>query len=224
MISTFEDGTGHATFGAGWDKSTDSLFGGNSTVDYKVAAGGANGTAKSLQVSGEIIAGFQFPWAGPLFSPGERPFAPANLSKATGLQFWAKGDGKTYRVLYFTESGGSIPQQTTFVAGPEWKHYSIPFSTFADSDGHDVAAILFTAGRPPGNSISKSTKWAWSPGHKTGRPLEWRGRLRRPDRMPVRFHFHSRQKRPPFLLGHGGMGAAAGHQIQAQGSAPPLTQ
>jgi len=145
-ISNFEDGTANTTFGAGWDRSTDSLIGGKSTSDYEVVANGANGTKKSLQVTGEIADGLPYNWAGAMFSPGARPFTPANLSKSTGLEFWAKGDGKTYRVMYFTAGGGNIPQVTTFVAGPEWKHYSFPFSTFGDSDGHDIAAILFTGG------------------------------------------------------------------------------
>jgi len=150
VISDFEDGAEHAAFGAGWSKSTDSLFGGKSTTDYTVISGGANGTTKSLQITGEINTGFAFPWAGALYSPGVRPFAPANLSKAAGIQFWAKGDGKTYRLMYFTAGGGNVPQQTGFVAGPEWKQYSFPFSAFADSDGKDVLAILFSAGPDPG--------------------------------------------------------------------------
>jgi hypothetical protein len=85
-----------------------------------------------------------------MFSPGAHPFAPANLSKTPRLQFWAKGDGKTYRIMFFTAGGGNIPQVTTFVAGADWKHYSIPFSSFGDSDGHDVEAILFSGGPEAG--------------------------------------------------------------------------
>jgi len=147
-ISNFEDGTDHSAFGMGWSKSTDSLFGGSSATDYEVVAGGANGTAKALQITGEIKVGFAFPWAGAMFTPGKKPFTPVDLSKHSGIQFWAKGDGNTYRVLYFTTSGGSIPQEATFAAGAEWKRYSFPFSAFGGSDGHDVVAILFCAGSP----------------------------------------------------------------------------
>ena len=149
-ISNFEDGTDHAAFGAGWSKSTDSLIGGKSTTAYEMVAGGANGTKKSLQISGDIASGLPYNWAGAMFSPGAHPFAPANLSKTPRLQFWAKGDGKTYRIMFFTAGGGNIPQVTTFVAGADWKHYSIPFSSFGDSDGHDVEAILFSGGPEAG--------------------------------------------------------------------------
>jgi imidazolonepropionase-like amidohydrolase len=146
VISSFEDGKVGTAFGKGWSKSTDALYGGKSTTDYEVVTEGANGTKKSLQVTGEIVVGLQYNWAGAMFSPGAYPFAPVNLSKATGLQFWAKGDGKTYRVMYFTASGGYTPQVETFVAGTAWKHYSFPFSKFGGSDGHDVQAILFSGG------------------------------------------------------------------------------
>ncbi len=145
-ISTFEDGTDHAAFGAGWSKSTDSLMGGKSTTDYEIVAGGANGSKKALRISGEIASGLPYNWAGAMFTPGAHPFAPANLSKTSGLQFWAKGDGKTYRLMFFTVGGGQIPLLATFEAGADWKHYSFPFSTFGDSDGHDVQAILFSGG------------------------------------------------------------------------------
>jgi hypothetical protein len=85
-----------------------------------------------------------------MFCPGAQQFTPANLSKSGGVQFWAKGDGKTCRVLYFTAAGGPTPQETIFVAGAEWKHYDIPFPTFAGSDGSDAEAILFTAGPATG--------------------------------------------------------------------------
>jgi len=149
-ISSFESGTAHVTFGAGWSKSTDSLVGGKSTADYEVVAEGANGTKKSLRVTGEIAPGLPYAWAGAMFCPGAQQFAPANLSKNTGIQFWAKGDGKTYRLMVFTAASGNIPQMTTFAAGTDWKHYSFPFSTFGDSDGHDVEAILFSGGPDPG--------------------------------------------------------------------------
>lgn len=146
VISSFEDGTIHTGFGAGWSKSTDALMGGKSTTDYEIIAEGANGTKKSLRITGEIASGLPYNWAGAMFSPGAHPFAPVNLSKASGLQFWAKGDGKTYRLMVFTASGGNIPQVESFVAGTDWKHYSFPFSTFGGSDGHDVEAILFSGG------------------------------------------------------------------------------
>ena len=85
-----------------------------------------------------------------MFSPGTQPFAPVNLSAKKSISFWAKGDGKTYRIMFFTESGGRMPAQHTFDAGPEWKRISLPFSAFNGTDGHDIAAILFVGGPDAG--------------------------------------------------------------------------
>src|SRR5262249_30834157 len=99
-LSSLQDGGKARSVGGGWSRSTHPMYGGKSVTDYKVVSDGANGTAKSLEVTGEIIAGFAFPWAGAMYSPGAQQFSPANLSKASGIRFWARGDGQTYRVLY----------------------------------------------------------------------------------------------------------------------------
>jgi hypothetical protein len=125
-------------------------MGGKSAAEMKVVDGGANGDAHSLDVSGTIAGGLPFAWAGVMFSPGAQPFTPVNLSTRKSISFWAKGDGKTYRVMFFTESGGRMPAQQTFEAGPEWKRLSFPFSAFNGTDGHDISAILFVGGPAAG--------------------------------------------------------------------------
>jgi len=150
LISNFESGRPDANFGAGWSVSTDSIAGGKSTGAMDVVTGGANGSQHALDVSGNIDRGLPFAWAGVMFSPGPQPFAPANLSSKKTLTFWTKGDGKTYRTLMFTVSGGRMPSQQTFTAGPEWKQFSFPLSAFSGTDGHDIQAILFVGGPQPG--------------------------------------------------------------------------
>jgi hypothetical protein len=136
---------------AGWSVSTDSILGGKSTADMTAVAGGANGSKNSLRVSGKIDGGLPFAWAGVMFSPGAQMFAAADLSSKTNLTFWAKGDGKTYRVMLFTESGGRIPAVQTFESGKEWKQFTISLSSFNSTDGHDVTAILFVGGPQAGD-------------------------------------------------------------------------
>jgi len=130
--------------------STDSIMGGKSSAEMKVVDGGANSDAHSLDVSGTVDGGLPFAWAGVMFSPSARPFAPVNLSARKSISFWAKGDGKTHRVLLFTESGGRMPAQQTFEAGSAWKRVRFPFSVFNGTDGHDVSAILFVGGPAEG--------------------------------------------------------------------------
>ncbi|MES2359108.1 MAG: CIA30 family protein [Gemmatimonadota bacterium] len=150
MVSNFDDGTTKASFGLGWIVSTDQLAGGKSTAAMKVVDGGANGTAKSLETTGTVAPGLQYAWAGPMFMPGIQAMAPADLSSAKSLHFWAKGDGHTYHVMLFAKSKGFMPLSVDFVAGPEWKEYAFPFTAFEGIDGHDVMGIAFTAGPTPG--------------------------------------------------------------------------
>ena len=84
-----------------------------------------------------------------MFSPGERAMAPANLSSRKGIHFWAKGDGRTYRVMLFAQSKGMTPLTQTFVAGSEWKQIELPFTAFG-TDGRDIMAIMFLGGPEPG--------------------------------------------------------------------------
>jgi imidazolonepropionase-like amidohydrolase len=150
LISDFDNGKPDTKFGSGWIISTDSIMSGKSSAEMKVVDGGANGDAHSLEVSGAIDGGLPFAWAGVMFSPGAQPFAPVNLSSKKSISFWAKGDGKTKRIMFFTESGGRMPSQQTFAAGPAWKRVSFPFTAFSGTDGHDISAILFVGGPAAG--------------------------------------------------------------------------
>jgi imidazolonepropionase-like amidohydrolase len=148
-ISDFEDGTTKAAFGFGWLATADKVAGGKSEAAIKVVAGGANGSKYALLVEGEIRPGFVFPFAGAAFYPGAKPMQPANLSAAASIRFWAKGDGKTYRVMVYTRAGGYVPGMQTFAAAPEWREYTFPLSAFNGSDGHDITSIAFAAGPEP---------------------------------------------------------------------------
>jgi imidazolonepropionase-like amidohydrolase len=149
-ISDFEDNQPSVKFGTGWNVSTDDIMGGKSTAKMKLVAGGANGSKYSLKVAGKVDGGLPFAWSGVMFSPGAQVFRPANLSAKKDITFWAKGDGKTYRTMVFTESGGRIPVQQTFTSEREWKKYTMPLSSFNGTDGHDVTAILFVGGPQAG--------------------------------------------------------------------------
>ena len=149
-VSSFDDGTMSARFGAGWMKSADDMAGGKSTGDLAVVDGGANGTAKSLAISGTISNAIAYAWAGAMFSPGAQPMQPANLSAKKEIRFYAKGDGKPYRIMVFAQSRGFTPLTQSFTPGAEWKEFVVPFSAFGGIDGRDVMAVLFAGGPQPG--------------------------------------------------------------------------
>jgi len=151
VVSTFDEGKVAANYGS-WDLNTDAMNGGKSTASMKVVQPGASGSSGALQVDGEIIPGAQFTWAGVMFSPGSAPMEPVNLSSKKEISFWAKGDGRTYTLVVLTESRSGqngMPAMTQFGAGPEWKQYTFPFTTF-QTDASDLGGLLFVAAGQPG--------------------------------------------------------------------------
>ena len=150
VISTFDDNTVTAKFGTAWMGSTDRFAGGTSTGAFKVVEGGANNTAKSVEITGTITSGFAYPWSGIMWSPGTQPMTPADLSSKKEVRFWSKGDGSTYRIMVFAQSKGMQPVEQSFVAGPEWREHVVPWSAFG-LDGKGVMAIIFTAGPKQGD-------------------------------------------------------------------------
>ena len=145
MVSDFEGGKVEAAYGS-WMSAGDFMNGGKSTAALAVVAPGAADTKGALQVTGEVIAGSQVPFAGALYAPGATPMQPVNLSARSEIRFWAKGDGKGYTLVLLTASrsgnNGQMPAMVQFTAGPEWKQYSFPLSAF-ETDGSDVTALGF---------------------------------------------------------------------------------
>jgi imidazolonepropionase-like amidohydrolase len=144
-VSDFEGETLQAAFGS-WLPSLDTIMGGKSTGTIGVVSGGAQNSKGSLKVSGEVKTGFSFPWSGAMFNPGQASMAPVNLSGKRAITFWAKGDGKTYRLMMFAQQLGMQPAVQTFVAGPEWKQYRFPLSEFGGIDGNGLMGIVWAAG------------------------------------------------------------------------------
>ncbi len=149
-VSHFDGGNLKSYFGSGWMISTDAIMGGKSLAEMKVVKGGAASTSHSLLITGEIKSGLSFAWAGAMFYPGPQPMQPANLSSKKTIQFWTRGDGKTYRIMLFAQSLGMMPAIQTFVAGKSWKKYSFDLKQFNGIDGHDITGVLFCGGPRPG--------------------------------------------------------------------------
>ena len=149
LVSDFDDLKTTAAFGS-WRSTSDAEMGGKSKSTLQAVESGANGTKGALKVYGEIISGSDFTWAGVSFVPGSGPEDPVNLSSKKTISFWAKGDGKSYTLAVITESNtGGMPGMQSFVAGPEWKQFSFPFSAF-QTDGHDVTGMAFVHAQDPG--------------------------------------------------------------------------
>ena len=151
LISDFDGASIEASFGVGWQLSTDSLMGGSSTASMKRIAGGANGSAGALEIRGRIEPGFAFPWAGAMFFPGSAPMRAVDLSARREIVFQARGDGREYSVLLLSgEDQQGMPAMRGFVAGPEWKEVRLPLATFAGANPGMLRGIGFSAGLPVG--------------------------------------------------------------------------
>jgi hypothetical protein len=152
VISTFDDLKVTASYGS-WTAASDSMNGGKSTSSIAAVEHGANGSKGALRVTGELVAGAPFLWAGTLYAPGAAAGMepePVNLSAKKTISFWARGDGKLYTLAVMTEANASqMPAMKMFTAGAEWKQYSYPLSDF-HTDGSDLRALLFACGQTPG--------------------------------------------------------------------------
>lgn len=146
LIADFEGGDLATRFGAGFVPSTDQFAGGKSEVH--LSAESVDG-AKALVLSGEIKPGYPYPWAGVMFSPGAGMMQPADLSRFAGITFRARGEGVPYALMVFTVSGGRMPLQRTFTAGPAWAPFSFAFKELG-IDGKDVSGIFLGAAMAPG--------------------------------------------------------------------------
>jgi imidazolonepropionase-like amidohydrolase len=150
MISDFEGDEITASFGLGWDVSTDALQRGRSTAAMQLVDDGANGSKRSLHISGRISPPLPWAWAGAMFSPGNAPMTPVDLAGKKRITFWAKGDGTPVRLLLFARSFGYMPTSQPFTPGSEWQRISFAITDFHNSDGSDIMGILFTGGPKTG--------------------------------------------------------------------------
>ncbi len=146
LISDFEDGTMGTRFGFGWQILADSEHGGSSSAELHVVPEGANGGKGSLLITGEVGTPSWTARAGAVFFPGSAPWEPANLSSKKALTFWAKGDGKPYRVMLLVAGNPAMPPTVTFTAGAAWQGFHFAFAQFGSVDGSDLLGVLFTAG------------------------------------------------------------------------------
>ncbi|MGC2637831.1 MAG: CIA30 family protein [Acidobacteriaceae bacterium] len=152
VVSTFDEGDQPTANYGSWIPASDSMNGGKSTSTLKIVSPGAEGSKGALEVSGAIASDSDHPFAGALFFAGSHPMEPVNLSGKKEIRFWAKGDGHSYALLVLTEKRGGqngMPAMTSFTAGPEWKQFTFPFSTF-ETDGSDITAVGFAEIQNPG--------------------------------------------------------------------------
>ena len=150
LVSDFDAGVIAARFGS-WHGTTDQIAGGASVAQHRWIEGGANGSRGALEVTGEVRAGFAYPWAGVIFFPASQPMQPMDLSTRTELVFHVRGDGRRYAAMLFSgPSAQALPSIVAFESSEEWREVRLPLSAFSGGDASQVRGIAFTSGEPVG--------------------------------------------------------------------------
>ena len=75
--------------------------------------------------------------------------APAYLPSKRAISFWTKGDVKSYHVMLFAKSKGSMPIVKSFTSGPDWEPVPFPLSDF-ETDARDPQGLMIAALAVPG--------------------------------------------------------------------------
>ena len=145
LVSDFENDDLSTEFGAGWAVSTDALRGGNSKATLHRGNGGAERSSGAMRVEGELVEGFQFPWAGAMFSLGKTQMAAADLSSKKEIAFWAKGSDTVVTLMVFTRASGFTPIMRTFPLDSEWKLYTVRFDEL-NIDGQGLMGLYLGCG------------------------------------------------------------------------------
>lgn len=99
--------------------------------------------------AGRVVPGHPHPWSGVNFFPGDRAMEPPTCTAAPTSPYWARGDGRMYRVMVFSLAMGTFPATRTFVASSRWRPVRFPLAEFS-TDRSDVTALFIGAGAPAG--------------------------------------------------------------------------
>lgn len=136
-----------AAFGSGWNGITDRDFGGGSNLVLALS-GAAPGGQPALLLSGEVKQGGFFQWSGIGFLPGDQPFAPANLSAASALKFWIRGEGPGFGTMAFSQATGQRPVIAPFKVGKDWAEVTVKFTDLNGFDPATAMMLTITALQP----------------------------------------------------------------------------
>jgi hypothetical protein len=133
VVDDFEDGDTVSSLGTKWIVYGDGPVGGKSSAQIGVVAGGANGSRKALEISGQVTADFEHGFAGAAIALNKEGRGQ-NLTAYTGIRFYVRGDGNTYQVSVLSSAVKDHNEYSKeFVATKTWKLVTVPFSDLTQS-------------------------------------------------------------------------------------------
>jgi hypothetical protein len=133
VVDDFENGGTVSALGTKWIIYGDSAVGGKSSAQIGVIAGGANGSKKALEISGQVTSDFEHGFAGAAIALNKTGRGQ-DLTAYTGIRFYVRGDGNTYQVHVLTSAVKDHNEYgKEFVAGKTWRLVTVPFSDLSQS-------------------------------------------------------------------------------------------
>ena len=161
-IADFEKGKPVTIADVPWMVFTDAGMGGKSTLQISIASGGAPGSRNFLRITGSLTSDFQWGGFAGTRAALQSDESPVNVGAYSGVRFYARGDGKKYRLLVGkanVKDGNHFGYE--FTAPSEWTLIWVPFAQLAQSplfgtqvswSPENVTAVGFLARAEPGAS------------------------------------------------------------------------
>lgn len=150
VLSHFDGERIDSRMGSGWMATSDQMAGGRSEAKIERLAGGADGSAGAMRVSGSVRAGGAQMWAGAFFNPGDQMMQAFDAGAARELVFRLRGDGREVHVLLFSGAQGAAPSRRSLSTTGDWVEHRLPLAGFDGADPARLRAIAITAGEPEG--------------------------------------------------------------------------
>lgn len=150
QLSHFDGEAIDSRVGSGWMPTSDQMAGGHSEARIERIAGGADGSAGAMRVSGVVKAGAVQRWAGAFFNPGEQMMQALDAGAARELVFRIRGDGRDISVLLFSGAQGSAPARRRVPTTGGWVEHRLALADFPGADPSRLRAFAITAGEPEG--------------------------------------------------------------------------
>lgn len=151
LVSDFDGDEVKAQIGSGWEVSTDESNEGRSKAGIKLADGGAEESEGALRIAGRVKKSkADYPFAGAMWWPGSGPMEPANFEGKSEIAFWARGDGREYKLNLYYHGKGFEPVEKTFKAGKDWKRHTFSLAGEEGRDASKLMGVFFGASEPYG--------------------------------------------------------------------------
>ncbi len=155
-VARLKDSEWHAFADAASEKGTPS------TADLTITPSGAMGSTHALRVQGQLNAAAPGAYAGVVFRPLRKVIAPRAFYGFSGLEFWTRGDHRTYLIALELENGTVTPARE-FHVDRAWKKKRFFFEDFGVSAAGSITGVRFYSAdhRAPGFTFDLDQARLW---------------------------------------------------------------